>query len=103
MPFGLTNGPATYQRVMDKILQGEQRKFVLSFLDDTIVLKETLEKHIEHFKIVFSKIKACGIILNLKKCKMFYKEITILGQHMSNGKVEPDPEKIQNTQKFKAK
>lgn len=66
MLFGLTNGSATYQRVLDQMFKGEQRKCVVSFLDYTIILSESLEKHMKHLDIVFLTIKACGMDLNFK-------------------------------------
>ena len=53
MPFGLCNGPATFQRLMDLLLVGIQWNSCLVYLDDIIVLGKTFEDHLEHLAQVF--------------------------------------------------
>ena len=53
MPFGLCNGPATFQRLMDLLLVGIQWNSCLVYLDDIIVLGKTFEDHLKHLAQVF--------------------------------------------------
>lgn len=101
MPFGLVNAPSTYQETMDKIFEKEKGKFVISYLDDTIIFSDTYEEHIEHLRTVFLKLKSAGITLNKKKCKLFKTRIKILGNIVENGKVAPDPEKVKIIKEYK--
>ncbi|MGL5771315.1 MAG: pol polyprotein, partial [Bacteroidales bacterium] len=100
MPFGLCNAPATFQRVMDKILCKRTRCFVLPYLDDVIVFSKTLAEHNQHVRIVLEKIKGANITLNKKKCKFFQTEIKILGTIIAGNKVKPDPGKIEAIKKY---
>ena len=48
LSFGLTNAPATFQDVMNRIFHEYLGKFVLLYLDDILVFSKTPKEHIEH-------------------------------------------------------
>ena len=52
MPFGLANGPAVFQRTMDKVLAGLIGRCVFVYLDDLVVYSASTEEHEEHLKSV---------------------------------------------------
>lgn len=52
MPFGLSNTPATFQALMNLILQFAMRRFVLIFFYDILVYSVDWESHIKHLEIV---------------------------------------------------
>ncbi len=69
MPFGLCNAPATFQRLMNKILRPYISKFVEVYLDDVIIHSRTKEEHIKHVRAVLQKIREANLKLKPSKCK----------------------------------
>ena len=68
MPFGLCNGPATFQRLMNLLLAGIQWTNCLVYLDDIIVLGKTFQNHLQHLSQVFQKLRDANLKLKVQKC-----------------------------------
>ena len=92
MLFGLTNAPATYQRLMKSCLGKLPLNWCIIYLDDITVFSRIPEEHIHRLRAVFEKLKAAGLKLKPSKCDFFKKEIKYLGHVVSEQKVSTDPE-----------
>ena len=53
MPIGVTNEPATFQRVMNLALNGLTSEICLVYLDDVIIWSSTFEEHLNRLRLVF--------------------------------------------------
>ena len=95
MPFGLTNTPATFQRLMESCLSDLHLNWCIIYLDDVIVFSKTPEEHIEQLEAVFKKISDAGLKLKPSKCEFFKKRIHYLGHIVSDKGIETDPKKIE--------
>ena len=95
MPFGLCNGPATFQRLMNLLLAGIQWSSCLVYLDDIIVLGKTFEDHLKHLSQVLQRLRDAKLKLKVKKCSLCRESVQFLGHVVSSKGIAADPAKIQ--------
>jgi hypothetical protein len=100
MPYGLTNGPPTFQRLMDMVLAGLKWSILLIYLDDIVVFSATFKQHIEDLRAVLQRLRDASLKLKLSKCHFFVKEIQYLGYVISENGISPDPKKIEAIKKM---
>ena len=94
MPFGLSNAPVSFQRLMDKVLAGLHWEQCLVYLDDIIVFGRTFEETLARLRCVMDWLQAAGLKLKASKCKWFQRSVQYLGHIVSSKGIECDPEKI---------
>jgi hypothetical protein len=95
MAFGLTNAPATFQRLMESCMGDLYLTYCLLYMDNIIVYSRTYEEHLQCLKAVFQRLHEEGLKLKPSKCRLFQKEIKYLGHIVSEDGVHTDPGKIQ--------
>ena len=100
MPFGITGGPGTFQRVMDRLLVGMQYKIALAYLDDIIVYGMNPQQVIDRLARVFDRIKGAGLKLKPSKCTFFERETLYLGHIVSREGIKCDPAKIEKVKEW---
>jgi hypothetical protein len=79
MPFGMWNGPLTFQRMTNDVILDFLHKFVTIYLDDVYVYNRTVGEHLEHLRRVLWRFKEEGLKLRLKKCFFDLHEMECLG------------------------
>ena len=98
MPFGLVGAPRTFQRLMDRMLQGLEHNIALAYIDDVIVYGSAVEEVLHNLHVVFERLLAAGVKLKAKKCHLFQLETTYLGHVISQHGVKCDPVKVSAVQ-----
>ena len=94
MAFGLTNAPATFQRLMERCMGDLNLKECLIFLDDILIFSEFFDEHISRLEAVFSRLSEHGLKLKASKCEFFKSSVKYLGHVVSENGVETDPDKL---------
>ena len=90
VPFGLCNAPATFSRLMDRVLAGLHWETCLFYLDDIIVFSSTWEEHLARLRQVFERIRHANLKLGADKCTFAAKEVNYLGHRVTEEGLLPD-------------
>ena len=95
MPFGLCNAPSTFQRLMERVLQGLVWKTVVVYLDDVVIFSRSPEEHLEHLREVMQRFEQHNLKLKPRKCELMRSQVKYLGHIVSESGVATDPELIE--------
>ena len=93
--FGLKGAPATFQRLMNRVLVGINGVKSFVYLDDVIVIGTTIKEHEQNLCQIFERFKKHGLQLQPTKCEFLRREVVYLGNVITEEGVKPDPKKIQ--------
>jgi len=94
LPFGLTNGPATYQRYMNDILFDLLDVTCTAYLDDILIYSENEAEHHLHVKAVLERLRLAGLQADIRKCEFSVKRTKYLGFIITTNGLEVDPDKV---------
>eukprot|EP00731_Ephydatia_muelleri_P021893 Em0014g484a len=93
MPFDLCNAPATFQRLMERVLAGLHWMTCLVYLDD-IIFSRSVKTHVEQLKEVLECLKIAGLKIRPKKCHLLQTSVQYLGHVISAEGIRTDPQKV---------
>ena len=57
IPFGLTNSPSSFMRLMNHVLRTFIGKFVVAYLDDILIYSKNIDDHVVHLKYVLDMLR----------------------------------------------
>jgi len=96
MSFGLTNAPASFMNLMNKIFMEYLDKFVVVFIDDILIYSKNEEDHARHLRLVLDKLREHQLYAKFSKCEFWLREVAFLGHVLSEGGVAVDPNKVRD-------
>ncbi|CAF3837111.1 unnamed protein product [Rotaria magnacalcarata] len=96
LPQGLTNGPPTFQRIVNQILGLNRWKHVLAYIDDIIIYSKHFSEHIRNIEEVCALLHQANFKLNVDKCEIARTEILFFGHVIKAGTIKPDPDNIRD-------
>ena len=97
LPFGIASAPATFQKMMDTILQGISG--TICYMDDILVTGATEEEHLRNLEEVFRRLQAHGIRVKKGKCRFLHDSVDYLGHRVDAEGLRPLPDKVEAIEK----
>jgi hypothetical protein len=94
MSFGLTNAPAYFMDLMNKVFMDYLDRFVEVFIDDILIYSKSESDHEEHLRLVLQKLRDNQLYAKYNKCEFWIDEVSFLGHIISNGVISVDPAKV---------
>ena len=94
LPFGLTNGPSSFQQYINDALWEFLNDFCQAYLDDILIYSRTKREHTRHVRLVLDKLREAGLQVDIKKCEFDVEETVFLGVIVSGSGLRMDPEKV---------
>jgi hypothetical protein len=94
MSFGLTNAPAYFMNLMNKVFMEYLDRFVVVFIDDILIYSKSDSDHEEHLRLVLQKLRDNQLYAKYSKCEFWIDEVPFLGHIISNGGISMDPAKV---------
>jgi hypothetical protein len=78
MSFRLTNAPAYFMYLMNKVFMEYLDKFVAVFIDDILIFSKTKEEHEKHLRLVLEKLRSNQLYAKFSKCEFWLTKVTFL-------------------------
>ncbi|GJR68169.1 putative reverse transcriptase domain-containing protein [Tanacetum coccineum] len=102
MLFGLTNAPAIFIDLINRVCRPYFDKFVIVFIDDILIFSKTQEEHVEHLRLVLELLKKEKLYAKFSKCEFWLREVQFLGHVINGNRIHVDPSKIEAVKNWKA-
>ena len=98
MPFGMKNAPATFQRLVNRVIDGIDG--CQAYIDDLVVYADTWDEHMKQLHKLFERLTEANLTINLIKSDFCHATVTYLGHVVGQGQIKPIRAKMEAIEQF---
>nr|GEV46463.1 putative reverse transcriptase domain-containing protein [Tanacetum cinerariifolium] len=96
MPFGLSNAPAVFMYLMNRVCKPYLDKFIIVFIDNILIYSKSKQEHEEHIKLILKLLKKEQLYAKFSKCEFWIPKVQFLGYVIDSQGIHVDPAKIKS-------
>lgn len=100
MSFGLTNAPAAFMDLMNRVFKPFLDRFVIVFIDDILIYSKSREEHEQHLRLVLQTLREKQLYAKFSKCEFWLECVAFLGHIVSKNGISVDPSKVEAVQNW---
>ena len=100
MSFGLTNAPAAFMDMMNRVFKPFLDQFVVVFIDDILVYSKSELEHEQHLRLTLQTLRKHKLYAKFSKCEFWLDSVAFLGHVVSKDGVSVDPQKVEAIQNW---
>ncbi|GJQ90871.1 putative reverse transcriptase domain-containing protein [Tanacetum coccineum] len=96
IPFGLTNAPAVFMDLLNRVCKPYLDKFIIVFIDDILLYSKNKQEHERHLKLILELLKKEELYAKFSKCEFWIPKVQFLGHVIDYQGIHVDPTKIES-------
>ncbi|KAK9049844.1 hypothetical protein SSX86_031187 [Deinandra increscens subsp. villosa] len=95
MSFGLTNAPAAFMDLMNRVCKPMLDKSVIVFIDDILIYSRSEAEHAKHLREILERLRVEKLYAKFSKCAFWLREVQFLGHVIGSEGIKVDPAKVE--------
>ena len=100
MPFGLANGPSSFQNYINNVLHGMLDVFCTAYIDNILIYSNSKKEHQEHVRKVLKALRKAGLQADIDKCEFYVTKMNYLGLVITSNGIRIDLHKVSAVQQW---